>query len=48
MFLRLLDIDGAGKDSGDPGILWEHEMWIGFEWSKSDQSYFYTFESDVP
>lgn len=47
MFLRLVDIDNGGRSGGDPAVLWEHEMWIGFEWVRSDQPYFYTFESDV-
>lgn len=48
MFLRLVDIDNAGRNGAELHVLWEHEMWIGFEWVRSDQSYFYTFESDVP
>lgn len=47
MFLRLVDIDSAGRNGAELQVLWEHEMWISFEWVRSDQPYFYTFESDV-
>ena len=43
VLLRLLDID---EPKGRCGTLWEHELYLGFEYRK-DKAYFYSFESDV-
>lgn len=45
MFLRLVDVDGRHKGS-IPSIIWEHELWMGFEYQKLEP-YFHSFESDV-
>lgn len=34
MFLRLVDVDGAGQKTSMPTIIWEHELWMGFEYKK--------------
>lgn len=47
MFLRLVDVDVSGQKASVPTIIWEHELWVGFEYKKLE-SYFYSFESDVP
>jgi len=45
MFLRLLDID-LKEDSGMTPVIWEHELYLNFKYTKAT-SYFYVFESDV-
>lgn len=44
IYLRLVDIDQP--KGGDCGVLWEHELYLNFDYRK-EKPYFYSFESDV-
>lgn len=47
IYLRLVDIDGKPAKGANADVIWEHELYMGFELDKLEP-FFYAFESDVP